>query len=959
MGNTDLPASPENPAVAAFFRDGFFGPIDLLTRAQCELILKHYRRGVPPRKPEWPKDLAVHDRLFYEVTRQPALIALLRPILGEDIKLWGASVVERAPGQTHIWHTDIETSAPDGRFVTVWIGLENTSQDSALQLISRSHRFGRPIQQEVYERGMRRGEATDAMVMAWAQERDCLSDFVQPDMSDGQALFSDGRLWHASNNAGDRTRAALLLQYTATDTPVVIPDFNHLEWPFRFTSAESPSVVVTANSKTRNVAPLPSACASRARPVRSQVHPGSGFEESCDGWAHYHLFQGPTPLLTEMESHVSVLSPGCSPHPPHCHVQEELLIVLCGEAEILIANGPNPNGARIERLRPGCFVYYPAYQYHTIRNTSASPVTYLMYKWQSAPAEVSHPMQTKVFATNGAPQRSPMQPMAMPVLFEASTAYLDKLHAHVTDLQVGAGYPAHIDDYDVAIVVLSGTVETLCKKLGPGGTVFYAAGEPHGMRNVGDEPARYLVFEFHRSRPVETCIRTQRSTRPGSSKLARRPVTEHAILVFGHTRPEALQFVLEGLRRQDALADTQVWLDGHQEFADLLPFVRACQALEASYPEAQWYKYGSRCGFTKLFIDAVLLNCSRHKQLIMLQDDCYPAPSAIDALLSSLREIENDPHIFSVYGHHFGTPDEGRETSAFQGWGWASSSDKLQPVVTELSRLWNMPEPHALAWFQQHMTPEIRARMDLFPGRAESKLLDGRFCHDAAMAFLIARNGMSNRKTREHVIYNFGIGERCWHFPTLVDRYLKPPFNMIPKNELIGRFSLQDLPPDDELLARHGVPDLQGRLNRLDAEVQMLRDALATSERDRADRLDVIKRLDAEVQTLRAGLATSEQDRADRLEALKRLDADVRNLHTAVATSEQDRADRLAVIKDLDAEAQRLRTALAASEQDRADRLAVINHLEAHADRLQTQIKAQERPWRRAVSRAASVIRGN
>jgi uncharacterized cupin superfamily protein len=282
----------------------------------------------------------------------------------------------------------------------------------------------------------------------------------------------------------------------------MIPAFNHVEWPFRFTSTEPPSVMVAGNSKNGDAPPPPSACPPGASPVCSQVHSGSGFNESPDGWIPYHLFQGPTALLTEMESHVSVLSPGCSPHPPHCHVQEELLIVLRGEAEIVIGEGPDSNGARVERLRPGSFVYYPAYQYHTIRNITASPVTYLMYKWQAAPAEVSHPMQTKVFDIDGVPPPSLLQPMSMPVLFEAPTAYLDKLHAHVTDLQVGAGYSAHIDEHDVAIVVFTGTVETLGKTLGPGGVIFYAAGEPHGMRNVGDARARYLVFEFHQSRLI-------------------------------------------------------------------------------------------------------------------------------------------------------------------------------------------------------------------------------------------------------------------------------------------------------------------------------------------------------------------------------------------------------------------------------------------------------------------------
>jgi quercetin dioxygenase-like cupin family protein len=87
-------------------------------------------------------------------------------------------------------------------------------------------------------------------------------------------------------------------------------------------------------------------------------------------------------------------------------------------------------------------------------------------------------------------------------LFESQTAYLGKLHAHVTDLQPGVGYAPHKDRHDVAILVFSGQVETLGQRVGPGGSIYYAAGEPHGLRNIGDTPARYLVFEFHGPRPV-------------------------------------------------------------------------------------------------------------------------------------------------------------------------------------------------------------------------------------------------------------------------------------------------------------------------------------------------------------------------------------------------------------------------------------------------------------------------
>lgn len=498
----------------SFMREGFIGPVDLFTPAQCRLMLKHYRLGTRRGEGKWPKDYATKDRFFYDIATRPQLLAMLKPLLGDDIVLWGASIVERTPGQIHVWHTDIESSAPEGGFVSVWVGLEETSRDSALQLISRSHEFGKPIQQEVHERKLNRGDASDDMIVAWAREHDPTASIVQPDMSDGQALLFDGRLWHASHNSGKRTRAALLLQFAAVDRPIAIPEFNHVEWPFRFTS-KSPPMVAASGRGNGHTLPLPQACPPGSKPIATHVHSGRGFEESADGWIPYPLLHGPTPILAAMESHVSVLSPGRCPHPPHCHVEEELLIVLSGEAEILIANGSDAESAKVERLGPGGFAYYPSYQYHTIRNASSKPVTYIMFKWQGAPDEVERPMATGVFDIGGIAAPSSPKPMAMRPLFEQPTAFLDKLHAHVTDMQPGAGYPSHSDEHEVAIVVFSGTVETLGKTVGPGGSIFYAAGQPHGMRNVGAEPARYLVFEFHG--PKRAAKPATRELRPSAS----------------------------------------------------------------------------------------------------------------------------------------------------------------------------------------------------------------------------------------------------------------------------------------------------------------------------------------------------------------------------------------------------------------------------------------------------------
>jgi hypothetical protein len=95
--------------------------------------------------------------------------------------------------------------------------------------------------------------------------------------------------------------------------------------------------------------------------------------------------------------------------------------------------------------------------------------------------------------------------------------------------------------------------------------------------------------------------------------------------------------------------------------------------------------------------------------------------------------------------------------------------------------------------------------------------------------------------------------------------------------------------------------------------------------------------------------------RATRNERGQRLDTEMQTLRTALATSEQDRADRLDAIKRLDTEVQTLRTALATSEQDRADRLDAIKRLRARIDLLQAEIEA--RKWRAWASRPVVLIR--
>ena len=145
----------------------------------------------------------------------------------------------------------------------------------------------------------------------------------------------------------------------------------------------------------------------------------------------------------------------------------------------------------------GAFIYYAAGQFHTVGNPGSEAAAYLMLKW-AAPATRRPGLLGSSVVQHGHRQApADAGPFWTQVLLEGATANLGRFHSHLTVLAPGAGYEPHVDGYDVALITLEGTVETLGQRVEPHSVVYYAAGEPHGIRNVGAGPARYLAFEFH------------------------------------------------------------------------------------------------------------------------------------------------------------------------------------------------------------------------------------------------------------------------------------------------------------------------------------------------------------------------------------------------------------------------------------------------------------------------------
>jgi quercetin dioxygenase-like cupin family protein len=86
------------------------------------------------------------------------------------------------------------------------------------------------------------------------------------------------------------------------------------------------------------------------------------------------VMRTPTPTLDELEIHISTLNPGKSPHAPHQHQHEELLIIKDGTLETF-------QSGETRRVGPGGIIFQASNELHNVTNVGATPATYFVIGW--------------------------------------------------------------------------------------------------------------------------------------------------------------------------------------------------------------------------------------------------------------------------------------------------------------------------------------------------------------------------------------------------------------------------------------------------------------------------------------------------------------------------------------------------------------------------------------------------
>ncbi len=84
-----------------------------------------------------------------------------------------------------------------------------------------------------------------------------------------------------------------------------------------------------------------------------------------------------TATVDELEIHMTTLNPGKSPHPPHRHPNEELIILEQGTVETL-SNG------EWKRVGPGSVIFNASNQLHGLKNVGSEPAIYHVVNWKMA-----------------------------------------------------------------------------------------------------------------------------------------------------------------------------------------------------------------------------------------------------------------------------------------------------------------------------------------------------------------------------------------------------------------------------------------------------------------------------------------------------------------------------------------------------------------------------------------------
>jgi ectoine hydroxylase-related dioxygenase (phytanoyl-CoA dioxygenase family) len=148
-----------------------------------------------------------------KIASSSIIVDKLKPILGENILLWGYKLICQEPNKYHRWHVDVEHYKWPG--VTVWLALKNLNEKTSISLITHSHDL--PITPQELNTNL----TEEIVKIAQKINSNCelKTLFLQP----LEFIVWNGMLWHSTKNESSVERYSIVLQYCNTKQRPMYP----------------------------------------------------------------------------------------------------------------------------------------------------------------------------------------------------------------------------------------------------------------------------------------------------------------------------------------------------------------------------------------------------------------------------------------------------------------------------------------------------------------------------------------------------------------------------------------------------------------------------------------------------------------------------------------------------------------------------------------------------------------
>lgn len=157
-------------------------------------------------------------------------------------------------------------------------------------------------------------------------------------------------------------------------------------------------------------------------------------------------------------------------------------------------------------------------------------------------------------------------------------------------------------------------------------------------------------------------------------------------------------------------------------------------------------------------VEAVFVD---HSSVIVLEDDCYPAPVFYDFMSAALRQHCNNPEIGMISGNAYVNYSDGplfaEVSNVPQTWGWATWRDRWEGFDVGLSRFTQDDRRQAI--YRYSRNPMVRSHWD----RRLSQSIDDRNMWDAQWSVFMWIRNLGCINPSENLVKNYGTGDDAVH----------------------------------------------------------------------------------------------------------------------------------------------------------------------------------------------------